>query len=217
MKTVSESLFEVNGEWWYRQRSGNRQRARIKLCETCNDEFATYPSGETRFCSPKCWRRLCLRCEEPFCPRTKRTVYCSLACKRGIGVCENCGKSYTFSHHGAKRFCSKACFYDYECPFYTIRPRGGGYTIIKVPSDVPGTRSSYGPNLKGWMSTHRYVMQQTLGRTLTTFEHVHHINGQRDDNRPENLELWTTPRQPYGIRSSDYHCPGCRCFEHDSK
>lgn len=52
------------------------------------------------------------------------------------------------------------------------------------------------------IAEHRIVMEQKLGRELLPGENVHHINGVRDDNRPENLELWSTS-QPYGQRVED--------------
>jgi hypothetical protein len=45
-------------------------------------------------------------------------------------------------------------------------------------------------------------MEKILDRTLFADEEVHHLNGQRDDNRPENLELWST-KQPKGQRIKD--------------
>lgn len=69
------------------------------------------------------------------------------------------------------------------------RSMGNGYIRIKVAE-------------KDWRSEHRWVMQQQLGRPLRDGENVHHRNGDKADNRPENLEVWVSG-QPSGQRPED--------------
>lgn len=55
---------------------------------------------------------------------------------------------------------------------------------------------------RGGQAVHRTIMEKVIGRPLHPDETVHHKNGNRRDNRPENLELWST-RHPKGQRVED--------------
>lgn len=70
-----------------------------------------------------------------------------------------------------------------------------GYVDVYVPSHPMATKS-------GIVKEHRLVMEEMIGRYLERHENVHHKNGDRSDNRPENLELWSV-KQPKGQRIED--------------
>jgi ribosomal protein L37AE/L43A len=112
-----------------------------------------------------------------------------------------CGKQFIVNSNSTKRHCCSKCANQrqgrgYDSPHW----KGGrafrqasGYTRIYVP----GTRWKY-------MQEHRYIMEQHLGRKLSRNEEVHHINGIKDDNRLENLELVQRDKH-YG----KLKCPHC--------
>lgn len=60
--------------------------------------------------------------------------------------------------------------------------RSKGYYLVYAPEHPAATN-------RGYVYEHRLVAEELVGRRLRRNEHVHHRNGKRWDNRPENLEV----------------------------
>jgi hypothetical protein len=71
-----------------------------------------------------------------------------------------------------------------------------GYVVLSAQHDHPNA------NKRGMLLEHIKVMSDVLGRPLYEGETVHHKNGVRSDNHPDNLELWVS-FQPPGQRPED--------------
>ena len=131
----------------------------------------------------------------------------------GIKTCEACGRDFPVYRGFANSYCSQ------ECRGVTITQRQLGHKNTRWKGGETVTRHAGGGYIKqlcnghpfadagGYVMQHRLVMEQVLGRPLLPTERVHHKNGDRQDNRPENLELWTgvgtSKKDPHGVRIVD--------------
>jgi hypothetical protein len=86
------------------------------------------------------------------------------------------------------------------------RPVGVPYSKVSSAGYVTWTLRHWvdGRRVYEYLPEHRIVMEMLIGRPLQANETVHHRNGARHDNRPENLELRFGP---HGTGAT--HCPHC--------
>ena len=121
----------------------------------------------------------------------KRQPKCKIQkCYKNRDTKGYCITHYYRAKHGLDMY---APVIPYRVPLGTER-LFNGYKLIK-------TGKGY-KNKKGWEYEHRMVMELFLGRKLYKHENVHHMNGDKLDNRIDNLELWTKS-QPAGQRVRD--------------
>lgn len=111
-------------------------------------------------------------------------------------TCQQCGARYMQSHKrertqskGRCEKCRRA-----RLPDGSTRQDVDGYTWIKVGGQ--------------WVSEHRHVMAQYIGRAVGDGETVHHIDGNRSNNRVDNLQL----RQGQHGAGQTWCCVDCGSF-----
>lgn len=109
--------------------------------------------------------------------------------------CPKCGRR--------KRKESEACRLCSSLPGSSSPSWKGGKIHLRSSGYVYATCSTHPrATSNGYVLEHILVMEKSLGRYLLPKETVHHKNGQKNDNRIENLELWSG-NHPTGCRVED--------------
>lgn len=143
----------------------------------------------------------------------KDPMYCSRECsalgrrksadEKHKANCKNCGKEFYKTRrkgsgtiYNTQALCSRECKNEWVSKVY--REKHGlpeitrrikrNYAVLRIPA-------KNGNDVRHVLE-HRYVMEQRIGRELLPEETVHHISGNRLDNRLENLELFSSNHGP---------------------
>lgn len=142
-------------------RVGKVRTSRDLVCNLCGGGFRSLFNAS-----------LCHRCRYLATGKSKVCLSCGIAVDRR-------------SEHSKCRACLGKERSGTQAPTWkggrTVH-KASGYVLLKIP-DHPNARAD------GYVREHVVVASQMLGRPLFLHEDVHHLNGDKQDNRPENLEV----------------------------
>ena len=180
-------------------------------CQNCNKIFFRPWSGR-KFCSSKCYQKN----RKKLTQQIIKTKFC-LFCKKPIQY-HNDG----YAHYSRLRYCSTRCVARHknilspakrgkECHnfksgiSYSIQ----GHRLILI-STLPIEQQEMAKLTEKYsiyIKEHRLIMALYLKRPLMSYEIIHHKNGDKTDNRIENLELMIHPQKRFHSRK--LQCPKC--------
>jgi hypothetical protein len=183
----------IKASEFFRSEEGKRRRkeqARVlaekrpfreKTCPSCSKTFKTNSIANQKYCCNKC----------------KSKHRRQIGIDNTKGKCIVCGKDFSYNKYILNLTCSRECL--------NVLKKSGeareghknndGYVVISRPGH---------PNSKkdGKLLEHTWIMSEHIKRPLRKGETVHHKNGIKNDNRIENLELWSHSH-PTGTRIDD--------------
>jgi hypothetical protein len=125
------------------------------------------------------------KCNKCHSRKPERPTKCSVnGCERPYAYKGFCHMHYSrFKRHGNVGGSEPTCRADGTGSIV------GGYKRLTMPDNLMAVKG-------GTVLEHLVVMSEVIGRPIKKGETVHHKNGIRDDNRPENLELWSGSHPP---------------------
>lgn len=136
------------------------------------------PLVNCKLCNKETYKR-------PSSIKKSNNVFCSLNCLSKyssiqgseIKNCQLCSNKFKVIKANIKRrsnlFCSKGCYYEW------------------LKKNKKTTIGKDGYEYYGKKRKHRIIMEEFIGRKLNKDEVIHHINGNKSDNRIDNLQLMT--------------------------